>query len=858
MLCCQSASAIAQPPSGLSLYQHDGIPVNADSYYVLFLLDDSLLIPINSLTSDASRLRRTPYGWLGQAAVTDLGQLEKYLTGRKAKRMEVHGKPKAEGVRTFVDYSLNRIASLKQCCPAYDGGGLVASIKEERMDTSDIDLVGRCILSDFSATGSDIHATTMATILGGGGNSEASALGVAPAVLVSSASYQDLLPTADAYFEQQGIATQNHSYGIGIESEYGLLAMAYDDHCNGNPNLVHVFSAGNDGALAANNGSYAGLNGFANLTGQFKLSKNTITVGATDSLGMVLPMSSRGPAHDGRIKPELVAFGTGGSSESAALVAGTSILMQQAYLESLNGQLPPSSLIKAILVNTAYDTGPPGIDFKTGFGCLDAERSLRNMLEGRFKTGEISPNEVLEFPLDIPTNTAKLKATLAWNDPAASPGTDKALLNDLDFDIIYHPTDSIWLPWVLSSFPHPDSLMQPARRAKDDLNNIEQVSLERPAAGSYGLRVKAPLGMTGQQVFSLTWQIEPADTFRWVTPLDGSFFPPDEALMLRWEYNLQATEGVISYRFLGEDWQLISDGAQLGDRHLRYWKTPDRVGHAQLRMETSQGSFESGHFLIAPQPRPMVGFDCPDSLLFFWEKITDATSYEVYGMGDRYMELLATTTDTFFIEDAIGKSARLHYAVAPIFNGIPGPRSSSFNYKQQGVGCYLKGFFLSSKQGDKAEFNASVGTVYGLQAAVLERLLGTGYEQVAQLAPIEAVSFGFEGIQLLEGVNYFRLKLVLSNGREVLSDPIAVYHVENDDYLFYPNPAPVGSTVYLLSSADLIASYQLFDMAGRIVRRNELDNQPTAIDTKGLSAGCYALRVIDEQGGQWSERLIVW
>jgi hypothetical protein len=37
----------------------------------------------------------------------------------------------------------------------------------------------------------------------------------------------------------------------------------------------------------------------------------------------------KGPAFDGRIKPEMVAFGIDGSSGAAALVSGVAILLQQ-------------------------------------------------------------------------------------------------------------------------------------------------------------------------------------------------------------------------------------------------------------------------------------------------------------------------------------------------------------------------------------------------------------------------------------------------------------------------------------------------------------------------------------------------
>ena len=124
---------------------------------------------------------------------------------------------------------------------------------------------------------------------------------------------------------------QNHSYGTGLENYYGLEAQAYDAQARQYPTLLHVFSSGNSGNQASPTGTYQGLPNVANLTGQFKMSKNTLSVGATDGLGEVAPRSSRGPAHDGRGKPELVAFGADGSSDAAALVSGISLLVQHAY-----------------------------------------------------------------------------------------------------------------------------------------------------------------------------------------------------------------------------------------------------------------------------------------------------------------------------------------------------------------------------------------------------------------------------------------------------------------------------------------------------------------------------------------------
>ena len=132
-----------------------------------------------------------------------------------------------------------------------------------------------------------------------------------------------------------------------MENDYGLNAIAFDKSANNNEGLLHVFSSGNSGSATSNSGVYSGITGFANLTGNFKMAKNILTVGAVDSFGNVAPLSSRGPAYDGRIKPELVAFQKNGTSEAAALVSGTALLLQQYYKNQNADSVLPSALVKS-------------------------------------------------------------------------------------------------------------------------------------------------------------------------------------------------------------------------------------------------------------------------------------------------------------------------------------------------------------------------------------------------------------------------------------------------------------------------------------------------------------------------------
>ena len=186
--------------------------------------------------------------------------------------------------QTGLDLSLNEINYLHHLRPLLGGQNLMLSIKESNFDTSDIDFKGRYIPT-IRPPLVKIHATSMASVAAGGANSDPEARGVASDVYITSSGFQSFLPDPDDVFVSNFISVQNHSYGTGIENMYGLETKAYDEFCERRPHIVHVFSAGNEGAAAPQKGTYAGLTGWANISGQYKQSKNTITVSAVDSSG---------------------------------------------------------------------------------------------------------------------------------------------------------------------------------------------------------------------------------------------------------------------------------------------------------------------------------------------------------------------------------------------------------------------------------------------------------------------------------------------------------------------------------------------------------------------------------------------
>ncbi len=117
--------------------------------------------------------------------------------------------------------------------------------------------------------------------------------------------------------------------------------------------IVVVNAAGNAGRDSTHNTLWAPADGF-----------NIITVGAVDTAGVVMGFSSNGPTVDGRIKPDVMAMGMGGTSFACPLAAGVAALILCA-----NPGLRPEQ-VRMAMRNTASDASSP--DNFHGWGIVDA------------------------------------------------------------------------------------------------------------------------------------------------------------------------------------------------------------------------------------------------------------------------------------------------------------------------------------------------------------------------------------------------------------------------------------------------------------------------------------------------------
>ncbi len=740
-----------------------------------------------------------------------------------------------------LDLGFNKINLVHQHFPHLSGSGLTASVKEERFNEEDIDFAGRFTLTPTASSTRSTHASTMATLLGGAGNSYYNGKGAAWGTHLSSTSFENLLPEKD--YKNLKISVQNHSYGVGIENYYGAEAVAYDASVIEQPELLHVFSAGNRGTQASENGTFKGMTSVANLTGTFKMAKNVLTVGSLTLTGEVPPLSSKGPAYDGRVKPELVALGQDGSSGAAALTSGVALLLQQAFLEKF-GSLPDAALVKALLINSAEDVGAPGIDFQSGYGNVNAWRAVQALQNGHFKTGILTTNNKAEtFTIAVPENVANLKVTLVWSDVPANATASQALVNDLDLELEHN--GETWLPWVLSAFPHYDSLSQLPIRKKDHINNVEQITAERPAAGDYHIQVKAFDFKTFEQPFYLVYQWDTLSTFQWTFPTRHDFVQAKESRVLRWETTLTDSLATIEYALNGGEWQALTQKANLQHPFITI-QMPDTAALAVLRLTSGARSFLSDTFRIGRPITVKVGFNCDDSVMLFWHALPQAAAYRVYELGSQYLQAFAIQTDTFIILNK-EKNPATWYAVEPLLrDGVPSFKSYAVNYDLQGVDCYISNF-LAKLVDDSALLELSLGTTLGLRRIVFEKLKRGSYVPVQSFAAYNRLNWEAKDIALEAGVNIYRARIELASGGITFSDPVEVYYAGQSGYQLFPNPAQRGQALLLLSKNFEEQTLCIYDMLGRKISSTLLNSEVQSIDTQNLPAGIYQVLIFKQE-----------
>lgn len=575
----------------------------------------------------------------------------------------------------------------------YDGSGVLVAVGDDGAIGPHIDYAGR--LNQYAGPSNGNHGDHVSGTVFGAGNLNPKGKGMAPGAEIAYFNYfasgNYYLDGVDTQYTNLGVRITQSSYSNGTNAGYTALCRQMDEDIVQNKSLMHVFSAGNAGS------------GWYTITGGHKQGKNVIATANVTWDDVIAGSSSRGPAHDGRVKPDVSAVGTDvfstvqpqgyanytGTSMASPGVSGVMALLYQAYRQNNSGNDPDGGMMKAVLMNSADDLGNPGPDYYYGYGRINARRAIEIIEDGTIITDSVSQGQNDTHVINVPANTAEMRVMVFWTDPPANVLAQRALVNDLNFTL--QRGTNTWLPWVLNS-TSTATLSNNAVRAVDSLNNAEQVTLVNPAAGDYQINVAGSAVASGHQKYYVVYTFVTNDII--VThPIGGETFDPAANEVIRWD--APAGTGTFNIQYStdnGATYTTIANNVNANQRHYD-WNVPNVVsGQTLVRVSRgTQTGVSAAPFSIIGVPTNLnIAWACPDSMLFTWNSVSGATGYEVSMLGNKYMDSVGTSSTNSYKFIGINPSNTYWISVRALGpNGANGRRAVAIEKAPGTQGCPL-------------------------------------------------------------------------------------------------------------------------------------------------------------------------
>lgn len=612
--------------------------------------------------------------------------------------------PSLEAERDITNHRSNVLNNNLPGGRRFDGAGVTVAVGDDGFVGPHIDFKGRLTNIATDMTAANTHADHVTGIVGGNGNLNPTVYGNAPGSTLRVYSYYNDISTmtgATGQYTAQAVRISSHSLGQTCNGGYTSDARTSDQHTRLNSALMYVHSSGNSGADDCGYGG-AAIAGWGNITGGYKMGKNVLAVGNLTYLDVLSSSSSRGPASDGRIKPDICAVGSSvnstqpdntyafmsGTSMACPAVSGVLAQLYQAYRSLNAGADPNSALIKAAVLNTADDLGNAGPDFKHGYGRINALRAVEVLENTRYATNTISTGQTQTVSITVPAGASQVKVLLYWADYEAASNAATALINDLDLTLTA-PGATVYQPWVLNPAANATTLDAPATRGADHLNNAEQVTLDAPAAGTYTATISGLAVPQGPQRYYVVYSwVE--DNVRLTFPLGGEAFVPGETQNLRWDASTTATGFTLEYSLNGgSTWTTI--GTATAAARTRTWTVPTGGTGGQTRVRITRGaqSSQSANFTIAGVPANLqTEWVCATETRLKWSAVTGATSYEVFQLGTQTMQSVGTTTALAYTVTGVASGTEHWFSVRALgANGLVGRRANALKRVTGTTGC---------------------------------------------------------------------------------------------------------------------------------------------------------------------------
>ena len=538
---------------------------------------------------------------------------------------------------------------------------------------------------EFNSFAHTFHPTNVGSFIAGQGTNFISLQGVAPkSDIYYWDVFNDIVDEIESGKNNYNVDISNHSYnyastnctqsGFYLPEAADLDKLVYE-----HPSILPVVAVGNSASLCSLTDT------FSSIDIGFQGCKNAITVGWIFSNEMIVGNSGRGPTVDGRLKPELVAkgfgvtmatpnnnYGTGyGSSYSAPQIVGIAALIHQQFKQQY-ASTPNASLVKAILCNTAKDLGNIGPDYTFGYGLPDAISALNNVRMQHFFEDNVTQNGTKTLAITVPSGVSKLNAMLCWTDKESSPLATNNIVNNLDLKIVTPNGDTI-LPWKL----YPNFYKNTATRGVDNLNTIEQVTINTPIAGNYTIVVKGTNVPFGPQDFSVTYDFKQRK-IELMYPNGGEILDVGSVTRIRWKNNGMDTLGTIQLSLdSGATWQTIAFNYQLNKQTFDYTFPSIVSKKCLVRILLENNTQSASTFTIGAQVNysSINATVCDQSAKISWSAFPGASAYNVFLFMDSVWVNVGQSSTTSFMVNNLVNGKDYLYAISTIVNGVEGNHS---------------------------------------------------------------------------------------------------------------------------------------------------------------------------------------
>jgi hypothetical protein len=243
--------------------------------------------------------------------------------------------------------------------------------------------------------------------------------------------------------------------------------------------------------------------------------------------------------------------------------------------------------------------------------------------------------------------------------------------------------------------------------------------------------------------------------------------------------------------------------------------------------------------------------------MLLWREVPAAEQYQLYRLGEKYLEPFLITADTFAILNSIEKEV-LHYAVAPVIQGMTFAKGSTIDYTKLGTGCYLISFIPKQYVvNDDALFDLKIGTTYKLQSVILERFKKGEWFAVQTISPVTNTEILLTDTNPEPEINIYRVRLVDDNDVSIYSNEEEIFYARKSDLFVFPNPVVSGESLNIVVSDDEAVRIRLYDIFGRPLRETVDPGAIKTIDTGALLRGSYILEVLKANGKKLTTRLLI-